>query len=110
MKFYTGFPDFDTLIIFYVEVLKDDAEEMRLWKGKDDQVWTAKQVVITRTFFYDTGATTLKVGPCSPIWYVAIIISVTHYLNMDKFDVPQFQGYCAIPIMEHSKETHARDL
>ena len=69
------------------------------------QVWTAKQVVITRAIFYDAGATMLRntrVGPCSPIWYVAII--------RDKFDVPQFQGYCEIPIMEHSKETHARDL
>ena len=35
VKFYTGFPDFDTLMIFYEEVLKDDAEVMRLWKGKD---------------------------------------------------------------------------
>ena len=35
IKFYTGFPDFDTLMIFYEEILKDDAEEMRMWKGKD---------------------------------------------------------------------------
>jgi len=35
VKFYTGFPDIDTLMIFYEEVLKEDAEEMRLWKGKE---------------------------------------------------------------------------
>ena len=35
IKFYTGFPDFATLMIFYEEILKDDAEEMRMWKGKD---------------------------------------------------------------------------
>ena len=35
IKFYTGFPDFATLIIFYEEILKGDAEEMRVWKGKD---------------------------------------------------------------------------
>ena len=34
VKFYTGFPDFDTLI-FYEEALKDDAEVMQLWKGKE---------------------------------------------------------------------------
>ena len=33
IKFYTGFPDFATLMIFYEEILKVDAEEMR--KGKD---------------------------------------------------------------------------
>ena len=35
VKFYTGFPDYDMLMIFYDKVLKDDAEVMRLWKGKD---------------------------------------------------------------------------
>jgi len=35
VKFYTGFPGFDTLLIFYEEVLKGDAEVMRLWKGKE---------------------------------------------------------------------------
>ena len=35
IKFYTGFPDFAALMIFYEEILKDDAEEMRMWKGKD---------------------------------------------------------------------------
>lgn len=35
IKFYTGFPDFDTVMIFYEEILKDDAEEMMMRKGKD---------------------------------------------------------------------------
>ena len=37
IKFYTGFPDFATLMIFYEEILKDDAEEMRIWKGKNSK-------------------------------------------------------------------------
>ena len=37
IKFYTGFPDFATLMIFYEEILKDDAEEMRMWKGKNSK-------------------------------------------------------------------------
>ena len=37
IKFYTGFTDFATLMIFYEEVLKDDAEETRMWKGKDSK-------------------------------------------------------------------------
>lgn len=35
IKIYSGFPDFDILMIFYEEILKDDAEEIRIWKGKD---------------------------------------------------------------------------
>ena len=35
VKFYTGFPDYATLMIFFEEILKHDAEVMRLWKGKD---------------------------------------------------------------------------
>ena len=60
VKLYTGFPDFDTLMIFYEEVLKDNAEVMRLWKGKDckddfDCVkcgWPSKLSLLEQ-FFYD---------------------------------------------------------
>ena len=34
VKLYTGIPDYATLMIFYEEVLKGDAEVMRIWKGK----------------------------------------------------------------------------
>lgn len=34
VKLYTGIPDYATLMIFYEEILKEDAEVMRIWKGK----------------------------------------------------------------------------
>ena len=34
VKFYTGFPDYATLMIFK-EILERDAVVMRIWKGKD---------------------------------------------------------------------------
>ena len=34
VKFYTGFPDYGTLIIFYEEILESDAKVMRQWDGK----------------------------------------------------------------------------
>jgi len=34
MKFYTGIPDYATLMIFYEELLEEDAKVMRIWKGK----------------------------------------------------------------------------
>ena len=35
VKFYTGFPDYATLMIFFEEILEHDAVVMRIWKGKD---------------------------------------------------------------------------
>ena len=34
MKFYTGFPDYTTLVIFYEEILESDAKVMRQWDCK----------------------------------------------------------------------------
>jgi len=34
VKFYTGFPDYATLLIFYEEILESDAKVMRQWDGK----------------------------------------------------------------------------
>ena len=34
VKFYTGFPDYGTLIIFNEEILESDAKVMRQWDGK----------------------------------------------------------------------------
>lgn len=34
VKFYTGFPDYGTLVIFYEEILESDAKVMRQWDGK----------------------------------------------------------------------------
>lgn len=33
MEFYTGFQDSDTLTAFFEEVLQEDAEVMRQWRG-----------------------------------------------------------------------------
>ncbi|XP_065919410.1 uncharacterized protein [Dysidea avara] len=37
VKLYTGIPDYATLIIFYEEILKGDAEVIRIWKGKNSK-------------------------------------------------------------------------
>lgn len=34
VKFYTGFPNYDTLVIFYEEILESDAKVMKQWDGK----------------------------------------------------------------------------
>ena len=34
VRFYTGIPDQATLIVFYEEILEDDAKVMRQWEGK----------------------------------------------------------------------------
>ena len=34
VKFYTGFPDYDTLFYFYKQVLESDAMVMRQWNGR----------------------------------------------------------------------------
>ena len=35
VKFYTGFPDYATLLAFYEKLLESDAAEMRQWGGKN---------------------------------------------------------------------------
>ena len=38
VHFYTGFPDYDTLLAFYGTVLEEDAKVMRQWRsGKSKQ-------------------------------------------------------------------------
>ena len=37
VKFYTGFPDYDTLFYFYKNILESDALMMRQWNGKQSK-------------------------------------------------------------------------
>ena len=37
MKFYTGFPDYDTLFYFYKNILESDAMVMRQWSGRQSK-------------------------------------------------------------------------
>ena len=37
VEFYTGFPDEQTLPVFFDELLKTDAQRMRQWRGKESK-------------------------------------------------------------------------
>jgi len=42
VHFHTGFPNYDTLLAFYKDVLEDDAKVMRQWRSggsKENKEW-----------------------------------------------------------------------
>lgn len=69
ISFYTGFPNYDTLITFYRTILKHDAKVMRQWRSGESKDSYA-EIKIGRSFklpLLDNGGAlpwTFRAGPC----------------------------------------------